>query len=329
MNKTSNTLFIIIIIISVMLSVSSNSWFTIWMGMEVNMMAFMPIIIEKNNLMSKEASLMYFLVQTMASMLFIMSIIIMKTKTVNMNSLTMMTLMMKSGVSPFHFWMPKMMEGMNWMKCMILMTWQKIIPLMMMSSIISMNMISTAAIILSVSIGAIGGLNQTSLRKLMAYSSISNNGWMMMAMMMSEMTWLLYFIMYTIMTLIMTLTMNNYKIYHINQLMSMNETMLKKFIMMSNMLSISGLPPMMGFLPKWTVIQSTMYQNSMMLLITIMIITLITVYYYLRMMFSAMMMVSSEMMFKKTNNMKTKFIMMMNNLSIMGLLILTMIMMLY
>nr|YP_004021891.1 NADH dehydrogenase subunit 2 [Phraortes sp. Iriomote Island]BAJ24491.1 NADH dehydrogenase subunit 2 [Phraortes sp. Iriomote Island] len=325
MNKSTNMLFMIMIIISVMISISSNSWFNIWMGMEINIMSFMPMIINKNNLTSKESSLMYFLIQTMASMLLIMSIMMMKVKLMHNNILMMSALMMKSGVSPFHFWMPKMMEGMNWKNCMMLMPWQKIIPLSMMSSIIKMNMMNTSAIIMSIMVGAIGGLNQTSLRKLMAYSSITNNGWMMMAMMVSEMMWLMYFIMYSIMTFIMTMTMNNYKIFHMNQLMSMNETPTKKLILMMNMLSISGLPPMMGFLPKWMIIQSSLNQNEIMLMITMVMITLITVFYYLRMMYSSMILTSMDSKWKM-KTMKNKFIMMINMISLLGLSLMSLMM---
>nr|YP_004021523.1 NADH dehydrogenase subunit 2 [Megacrania alpheus adan]BAJ24582.1 NADH dehydrogenase subunit 2 [Megacrania alpheus adan] len=338
MNKSSNILFMNIMLMSVMLSISSNSWFIVWMGMEINMMAFLPMIMEQKNMNSKEAALTYFLVQTIASMMMLMSIIIMMIDKNNMNmitsnmkdSLMMSALMMKSGISPFHFWMPKTMEGLNWNKCLILMTIQKITPLMMMSYIIKMSLINISVMILSVYIGAIGGLNQTSLRKLMAYSSISNNGWMMMAMMMSENMWLIYFMIYTMMTMMMALSMNNYKLFNINQLMSMNESTYMKMLMMINMLSISGLPPMMGFLPKWMVIQTSMNTYELMLMMVMVMLTLITIYYYLRMLYSAMLMTNTNHkwhnMMKKNEN---KDFMPLTVITTMGLMLITMMMSLY
>nr|YP_004021618.1 NADH dehydrogenase subunit 2 [Phraortes illepidus]YP_010601338.1 NADH dehydrogenase subunit 2 [Phraortes lii]WAL35417.1 NADH dehydrogenase subunit 2 [Phraortes lii]BAJ24439.1 NADH dehydrogenase subunit 2 [Phraortes illepidus] len=330
MNKTSNMMFMIMIMMSVIIAISSNSWFTIWMGMEINMMAFMPIIIEKNNLTTKESSLMYFLVQTMASMLLIMSVIITKAKmtNLNMNNMLMMTaLMMKSGVSPFHFWLPKTMEGLSWMNCLIMMTWQKIIPLLMMSHMIKMSNFLMMTTTLSVMIGSIGGLNQTSLRKLMAYSSISNNGWMLAAMLISEMLWITYFIMYSILMMIMTMTMDKYKIYHLNQLMNMNENNFKKLILMMNMLSISGLPPMMGFLMKWMVLQASLNLKEMMMMMLLIMITLITIYYYLRIMYSAMVMTNTESKWKIKNTLKNNKMMLINIISMMGLMLVSMIIM--
>uniref|UniRef100_A0AAU7YTL9 NADH-ubiquinone oxidoreductase chain 2 n=1 Tax=Sinophasma brevipenne TaxID=3127808 RepID=A0AAU7YTL9_9NEOP len=333
MNKSTNMLLLMILIISVPISISSNSWFIVWMGMEINMMAFIPLINEYKNMMAKESALTYFLVQTIASMLMIMSFIIMmmkesKLNTINSNMgemLLMSSLMMKSGVSPFHFWMPKMMEGLSWNKCLILMTWQKITPLMIMSNIIKINYLTMLAMILTITIGAIGGINQTSLRKIMAYSSISNNGWMMAAMLMSELMWMMYFVFYSIMTIIMTTSMNIYKNYHINQMCSMNESTTKKFLLLMNMLSISGLPPMMGFMPKWLVIQSTMTVNEFLLLSTMVIMTLITVYYYLRIMFSVMMLMNINPKWNFVKNNKNKNLtLFMNTTSIIGLTMITM-----
>nr|UCP07163.1 NADH dehydrogenase subunit 2 [Nanhuaphasma hamicercum] len=330
MNKPTNLMFMLTLILSVMISISSNSWFTMWMGMEINLMSFMPLISEKNNSSMKESALTYFLVQAIASMIFMMSIVMMIyknqmefNKMKNFSKMIMMSsLAMKSGMSPFHFWMPKMMEGIDWNKCLILMTWQKLIPLMIMSKIIENTMWNLFIMMSSVIVGAIGGLNQTSLRKLMAYSSISNNGWMMAAMLISEMTWLTFFSIYTIMTMVMTNMMNFYKNYHINQLLSMNEITEKKLMIMMNILSISGLPPMMGFLPKWMLIQ--MMSNSQLFLMFIMLMTtMIMMYYYLRMMFSSLMIMNTKPKWNKLSNKINKKMMIMNKVSIMGLTMIT------
>nr|YP_010709603.1 NADH dehydrogenase subunit 2 [Sosibia ovata]WCS40818.1 NADH dehydrogenase subunit 2 [Sosibia ovata] len=333
MNKSTNMLFTLIMLLSVPISISSNSWFIVWMGMEINMMSFIPLVMEQKNMLSKEAALTYFLVQTIASMLLIMSFIIMSIKDLNNHNLgtllLMSSLMIKSGMTPFHFWMPKMMEGLNWNKCFILMTWQKLIPLMMMSNIIKINMITLTAMLMSIIVGAIGGLNQTSLRKMMAYSSISNNGWMMMAMLMSEYMWMIYFIMYSIMTYIMTTSMNEYMNFHMNQIMSMNESTTKKLMIMVNMLSISGLPPMMGFMPKWLIIQTATNLNELMLLGTMVIMTLITVFYYLRIIFSVMMLSNIEPKWNNKMTIKNKqSLYLMSTITILGLMLISMSIML-
>nr|WID87029.1 NADH dehydrogenase subunit 2 [Carausius sp.] len=324
MNKPNKIMFMTMLMLSVMLSVSSNSWFMVWMGMEMNIMSFIPMILNIN-MTSKESAMTYFMIQAIASMLLIMSMILMKTKLMNneIKSIMLMSaLMMKSGIAPFHFWLPKTMEGMSWNMCLILMTVQKMIPLMIMSNLMKMNVFTMLSMTMSIIVGAMGGLTQTSLRKLMAYSSIMNNGWMMMAMMSSEIMWIIYFIMYTMMTTIMIKMMNNYKIYHLNQLMSMNETLNKKMIMMLNILSMSGLPPFLGFLPKWLTIQPMINMSNLLTLSLVVMMTLIALYYYLRIMYSVLMLSTSELNWNK-KKMKNKWIMMMLPLSMMGLMLIT------
>nr|ATI10808.1 NADH dehydrogenase subunit 2 [Megalophasma granulatum] len=331
MNKSVNLTFLTIMIMGIILSVSSNSWFSVWMGMEMNLMAFMPMILQKNNMLSKESAMTYFMVQAVASMLLMVFMITMPSLNFyNMKPIMLMSiLMMKSGITPFHFWLPKLMEGLNWNMCLILMTIQKITPMMMMSSLIKMNIFTMMVMITSVMVGAIGGLNQTSLRKMMGYSSISNNGWMMAAMMMSEMTWFYYFMIYSIMTVIMTKTMDNYNIFHMNQIFMMKEPLIKKMIMMMNMLSISGLPPFIGFLPKWIVIQSSLNYMNLTLIASMVMMTLITIYYYLRVMYSTMMITYSEPFWVNIMSKNSNLLMMYSTLSIIGLTMMTMLMWLY
>nr|UCP07151.1 NADH dehydrogenase subunit 2 [Orthomeria smaragdinum] len=340
MNKMNFPLFMMTLIMSVFITISSNSWFYIWMGMEINLMSFLPMMMEKNNLMSKESSLTYFMVQSIASMIMLLAVIMMMLmkEMIMMNNMSkmskmmlMMSLMMKSGMSPFHFWMPKVMEGLLWNKCLILMTWQKLIPLMIMSNMIEVNLMNIIVMMLSVLVGSIGGLNQTSLRKIMAYSSINNNGWMLAAMLISEMTWLMYFMLYSILTYMMTMTMNLYKNYHINQIMLMKEKSIKKLILMLNMLSMSGLPPMMGFIPKWLLIQSASSKFEMMLMLLMMMLTLITMYYYLRISFSLFMMTNIQPKWNlfKSPLMNSKMLMIINILSIKGIVMISLIMTLY
>nr|BAJ24452.1 NADH dehydrogenase subunit 2 [Pulchriphyllium giganteum] len=328
MNKSTKLLFSSTLVLSVMISISASSWLTAWMAMEINLMSFMPMMMTKNSLPSKEASLTYYVIQTMASMLLMMSIIT-KTVLILANLYDMMiisALMMKMGVFPFHFWLPKTMEGLSWNNCLLMMTIQKMIPMMLMSTLINNNMTTMMMLLMSVMVGSIGGMNQTSLRKMMAYSSVSNNGWMMLAMMISQTTWLLYFVLYSIMTFIITSTMKTYNNYHINQVSSMNESPGTKITLLMNMLSMSGLPPMMGFLPKLLVIQASIMKMQMTLLLMIMMMTMITIYFYLRVMFTSIMLTMNENKWSNKTKQKKNMTMMTSTMSIIGLTMMTILM---
>lgn len=197
------------------------------------------------------------------------------------------SLLLKRGSAPFHFWFPNVIEGLSWLNSLILITWQKIAPLILISYIIFKPLI-ISRIILSSLIGALGGLNQTSLRKLIAYSSINHLGWILAAMYNSNILWVIYFIFYTFLTFAIIYIFNIFKISHINQLFSIFfHSKVIKFFLFLNLLSLGGLPPFLGFFPKWIIIQSLTINNQLFLLTFIVLITLITLYFYIRLCYRA------------------------------------------
>nr|QLY90253.1 NADH dehydrogenase subunit 2 [Fannia armata] len=292
-NNSSKIMFFSILMMGTLISISANSWLSAWMGLEINLLSFIPLMSD-SKLMSTEASLKYFLTQALASSVFLFAVILFLLNSSKMNSFVMemmifSSLLLKSGSAPFHFWFPNVMEGLSWMNSLILMTWQKIAPLMLISYIIYKPLI-IMSIILSSLVGALGGLNQTSLRKLMAYSSINHLGWMLAAMYNNSSLWMTYFFFYTFLTFSMIFMFNMFKISHINQLFSMflySKNM--KFFLFFNLLSLGGLPPFLGFFPKWMVIQSLTMNNQLFLLTFMVLMTLITLYFYIRLCYSAFM----------------------------------------
>nr|YP_010046686.1 NADH dehydrogenase subunit 2 [Culex annulirostris]QPJ78617.1 NADH dehydrogenase subunit 2 [Culex annulirostris] len=336
MKKISNNIFLIMLIFGSLITISANSWLGAWMGLEINLLSFIPLMNEgKKNLMTSESSLKYFLTQAFASSILLFAIILMMMS-FNLNwmnnnfyeLLILSTLLLKNGAAPFHFWFPGVMEGLSWINGLILMTWQKIAPLMLISYNINYNFF-LVAIILSMIIGALGGLNQTSLRKLMAFSSINHLGWMLMAMMNNELLWMIYFIFYFFLSMSIVLLFNNLKLFHFNQVFNfslMNPII--KFFLFLNLLSLGGLPPFLGFLPKWLVIQNLVETNQLFLLFISVCLTLITLYYYLRMSYSIYMLnfnKNSWMLMNNFNNKNMTFILTMNFFSIMGLMIISLI----
>nr|AEE98127.1 NADH dehydrogenase subunit 2 [Blepharicera ostensackeni] len=327
----SKLLFFITLVAGSFITISSNSWLGAWMGLEINLLSFIPLMMDTNNLLSTEASLKYFLTQALASAILLFSILIFMINTnmsnfieMNFSWLTLIInscLLLKSGAAPFHFWFPNVMEGLNWMNNLILLTFQKLAPLTLISYSLD-NQFIIYIIIFSIVIGSIGGLNQTSLRKVMAYSSINHLGWILSAMILSESLWLSYFIMYCFLTFSTVSIFNLFKLYYLNQLFSiMNNSTLIKFSMFTSLLSLGGLPPFLGFIPKWLVIQA-LTKNELIWLMTLMVsLTLITLYFYMRIFYSSALMNFNEMSwnFKILNLKNYYFILILNFLTLSGL----------
>nr|WGO62307.1 NADH dehydrogenase subunit 2 [Pseudandraca sp. 1 MD-2023a] len=292
--NSNKMFFLFILFFSTFIAISSNSWFGCWIGMEINLLSFIPLISNSNNLLTSEAALKYFLTQALASInfLFIILFKLILIQNFELNNFISIiinsSLMMKMGSAPFHFWFPNIIEGLSWFNNFILMTWQKITPMILLSYYFNTYFLYFT-IILNISFGAIGGLNQTSLRKLMAFSSINNLGWMIFSIMISENLWLFYFFMYSFLVSIMCFLFYLSNTFFINQLFINNINFSIKMNLLINFLSLGGLPPFIGFIPKWIIINFLMNNKLYLLTFIFILMSLIIIFFYIRIIYSCFM----------------------------------------
>uniref|UniRef100_UPI003002F36E NADH dehydrogenase subunit 2 n=1 Tax=Theopropus sinecus TaxID=2908872 RepID=UPI003002F36E len=303
-NNSTKILFLMTLISGVLISLCANSWMGAWIGLEINLLSFIPMLSSNKNMFSSEASLKYFLVQAIASS-SLLFFILLKTNFYEMsnimknsmwwNNLIMIPLLMKIACAPFHWWFPSVIEGLTWINCFIILTIQKIAPLVLISYMLTNSYFTHSLIILSVTLGAIGGFNQVSTRKILAFSSIAHAGWMLVTMIMGMSLWLMYFLVYimNITSIILMTSMNN--IHYISQSFKiMNHKKMIKITLFISMLSLGGLPPLLGFFPKWIVI-NIMVLNSFIFTAFILIISsMITLFYYMRIIYATLMIMNVE-----------------------------------
>lgn len=270
-------------------------------------MSFIPLISIKNNSYSSESSIKYFIIQAIASSIFLISIIIIITKSkITSESILFnksiyliinTTICLKLGAAPLHFWFPEIIEGLNWINRLILLTWQKIAPIIILIYTVKSNLFISIIIIISTFIGRIGGLNQTSLRKILAFSSINHIGWIFRSIIINEIIWIIYFLIYSIINISIILSFKQIKIFFLKQIFSSNNFNKNiNFLIAINILSLGGLPPFLGFLPKWIIIQNIRI-NSFFITLFIIIITLITLYFYIRIIYSNLILKNNELIF--------------------------------
>nr|YP_009918093.1 NADH dehydrogenase subunit 2 [Serratella zapekinae]QLP88995.1 NADH dehydrogenase subunit 2 [Serratella zapekinae] len=303
-NYPARVLFCGSLILGTLISISANTWFGAWVGLELNLLSFIPLLSGKN-MMASEAALKYFLTQAMASIflffavLFFLSyfkfILTSPNQEITIFLLFITALLIKLGAAPFHFWFPGVMEGSSWMNGLILMTWQKIAPVILMSYVFYGSLVTYLIIILSVLVGAIGGLNQTSLRKIMAYSSINHLGWILSGLLLSNLYWFTYFLFYCFLSFSLIFLFHQLQLSRFHQLFLINDTNnFNKIFLFCNFLSLGGLPPFVGFLPKWLIIQGLTLQGLAGLAVVCTTLTLIVLFYYLRIFFPAILLSSSH-----------------------------------
>ncbi|BFM98429.1 NADH dehydrogenase subunit 2 (mitochondrion) [Sergentomyia squamirostris] len=302
----SKMLFMSTLMLGIFITISSNSWLSAWMGLEINLLSFIPLMMNKYDTLSNEASLKYFLTQAMASSLLLFSIILFLNHSLmnfnlwNFNFLTKLSLinlilLIKTGSAPFHFWFPSVMNSLSWFNSWILMTLQKIAPFILIFYVFN-YFIAMTSLIFSLIFGAIGGLNQISIRKIMSYSSINHMSWMLTAMFFSKNLWLNYFIFYSLLTTSIVLLFNFFNIFYLNQIFLYNNNFISiKFSTFILLLSLGGLPPFIGFFPKWLIIQYLLMNNFYLILILNVMFTLITLFFYLQLTYSAFMINSTSL----------------------------------
>nr|QUJ10153.1 NADH dehydrogenase subunit 2 [Tropidothorax sinensis] len=283
----SKMMFLSIMIISTLMVISSDSWLGMWMGMEMNLMSFIPFISKSKNKKSSQGMIIYFLAQSMGSIMFLFSILMNKIMIspmmINslMNELLMISMLIKLGAAPFHMWIPEMMTNLNWIEIFMLSTWQKLGPLYVLYSTLTTTWIVVISVILSSIIGSIGGIMYSSMRKILAYSSINHMSWMIM-MLNIQKQWYLYLLIYSMLMLSTCIWFHVNNFYFMNQLMK-TSSMMEKLVTSSLLLSLGGMPPMLGFLPKWIAIQAMLTAGTIMIMMIMIMSSMLTLFYYMRM----------------------------------------------
>nr|AAF18753.1 NADH dehydrogenase subunit 2 [Phymaturus palluma] len=300
MSPMTMTLLLFSLATGTIITASSHHWLLAWIGLEMNTLAIIPLISKQHHPRSTEAATKYFLTQAAASALILFSSTmnawqtgswdILQTTTTTSSTLLTMALAMKLGLAPAHFWLTEVMQGSTTTTAMIIATWQKMAPMALI--FITMNNLSTTIMLImamtSTLIGGWGGLNQTQLRKMMAYSSIAHLGWMaaISTIMMNLLA--LNLLTYLTMTITMFLSMLSSKSKTIQDMTTTSATSPMMMIIMTlTLLSLGGLPPLTGFLPKWLILEELTTQNLIPTATLLALSALLSLYFYLRLTYTS------------------------------------------
>nr|AAL88803.1 NADH dehydrogenase subunit 2 [Ortygospiza atricollis] len=300
MNPQAKLIFIISLLLGTTITISSNHWIMAWAGLEINTLAILPLISKSHHPRAIEAATKYFLVQAAASALVLFSSMTNAwhtgqwdiTQLTHPASCLILTsaIAMKLGLVPFHFWFPEVLQGSPLTTGLILSTAMKLPPmslLFMTSHSLNPTLLTTMAI-LSTALGGWMGLNQTQIRKILAFSSISHLGWMAIIITYNPKLTLLNFYLYTLMTAAVFLSLNSIKVLKLSTLMTAwTKAPSLSAMLLLILLSLAGLPPLTGFLPKWLIIQELTKQDMAPAATIISLLSLLGLFFYLRLAYCA------------------------------------------
>nr|WMN13953.1 NADH dehydrogenase subunit 2 [Eumicrotremus orbis] len=273
---------------------ASSHWFMAWMGLEMNTLAIIPLMAQHHHPRAVEATTKYFLIQATgaATLLFASTTNAWLTGQWDIQqmhhplpvTLITLALALKVGLAPLHSWLPEVLQGLDLTTGLILSTWQKLAPFTLLLQIHPTN--STLLVFLGLTstlIGGWGGLNQTQLRKILGYSSVAHLGWMILILQFSPSLTLLTLFIYILMTF------STFLVFKLNSSTTINSlatswakapTLMALAPLM--LLSLGGLPPLTGFMPKWLILQELTKQDLAATATLTALTALLSLYFYLR-----------------------------------------------
>nr|ADZ14448.1 NADH dehydrogenase subunit 2 [Naultinus stellatus] len=296
MNPIHELLLLLSLITGTLITISSSHWLLAWAGLEMNTLAIIPIISKQHHPRATEAATKYFLVQATASamILFASSINAWKTGQWDITQLSLpeatilltLALAMKLGLVPLHFWLPETLQGTTLITATLISTWQKLAPsALLLMTINNLNQQTLMALgLTSALVGGWLGLNQTQTRKIMAFSSIAHMGWMFMALSINPNLTLITLVTYLVLTTAMftALTTTTSKtLLDLGTTWPQTPTLLSSSML--TLMSLGGLPPLTGFMPKWLILNELMTNKFYLLSTTMALSTLPSLFFYLRM----------------------------------------------
>nr|BDQ43628.1 NADH dehydrogenase subunit 2 [Amynthas masatakae] len=282
-------------ITSTLMALSSTNWMFLWASMELNLLSFIPILMSSKSNQETEGSIKYFLAQSLGSALLLTSSIMMWSPysmlPTMVTPILVVSVLLKLGSAPCHFWYPSVMSSISWISCTILSSWQKLAPLTILiffSSNTSKSLIMLMAG-MNALIGGVLGMNQSQLRSIMAYSSIGHLGWMMSFMLLDKpMMSMFYFTIYCSLIIPLFMLFNLMNLTTSKQLSKVTTiSPTTQLLIPILLISLAGLPPLTGFMPKMLAIMMLANYSTPMIIILIMG-SLMNLFFYLNIIINMM-----------------------------------------
>ena len=318
-------------VLGMMIMISANHLLLLYLGIELLSLSLYSVIaFNKQSIYSSEAAVKYYILGAMSSgfLLFGISLIygltgslfyneifqqisILNLSNINQDieiiglvfalTFIFISLAFKFGAAPFHMWIPDVYHGSLITTTLLLSTIPKIavfiiliklLGLVFSNLVIFWSDILQILAVLSIIVGNITAISQTNIKRMLAYSTIANIGFILLPLSIgstdSFVAATFYTVTYVITTilafgLLSQLLSNNKSIEEIKDLTGLaKHNPLVAFMMLVIMLSYIGIPPFLGFHAKLYIIQSLVESNNIMLSIFAVIMTVIGSYYYLR-----------------------------------------------
>jgi len=271
----------------------------------LSLSTYLLVASTRSNQLAVEASLKYFILGALASGILVLAFAIIYGETgliqldqlaiYNTHSdayqiggiLLLVALLFKLGAAPFHAWTPDVYHGspqwvLNWIATVPKLAIVTLIVEFMAIGVLPVqSWLINLAIILSMLVGTIGGLNQGIIKRLIAYSSISHASFFLLGSTHLESV-LVYIVIYALAIYIL-LTIIPVKDVYLFQLIGKgHQNGIVGFALVIALLSIAGIPPLYGFFTKFDILSVAIANGQLPIVIITLVASAISAFYYVR-----------------------------------------------
>nr|AKP99399.1 NADH dehydrogenase subunit 2 [Lingula anatina] len=274
LNTIHTYFFFFLMSVGSLMSASCGDLIVGWVGMEVMLLCFFPIVIKHNKpWLSVLGCINYFIIQVVSSNVYFSGCCFMMAFDSHYWAIMILLgLFLKLGLFPFFSWVPKVYQFLEWGGCLMVSVWQKFAPLFIMVNnplFLKYWWLVCFSGALSAWIGGLMGVTTNLVRVLMGWSSVSHAGWMVMLTLTDETTLLIYFGIYA------AICTACYSMFELNGLMKFSSfgyySQGVRVCLSLALLSMAGIPPLSGFTLKWvallSIIDSGYYLVSLLLIL--------------------------------------------------------------
>jgi NADH-quinone oxidoreductase subunit N len=311
-------------LLGIMVLVSANSLVTIYLGVELLALSLYAMVaFHRDSGTAAEAAIKYFVLGSIASgaLLYGMSMIYGVTGTLELGKLSqsvaslgssqigllfglafvIVGVAFKFGAVPFHMWVPDVYQGAPTPVTLFLSSAPKLASFALAFRLLVEGLgglhagwqdMLVVVSVLSMALGNVVAIAQTNLKRMLAYSTISHVGFILLGILAGTsegyQSALYYTITYVIMSVggfgvIILLSRAGFEADALEDFKGLNaRSPWFAAVMLMLMFSMAGVPPFVGFWAKLVVIQSVLHIGAMWLALVAVAFSVIGAYYYLR-----------------------------------------------
>ncbi len=310
--------------LGMMVMISANHFLVLYLGLELlSLSLYAMVAMKRDSPQATEAAMKYFILGALASglLLYGMSLIYGATGSLYNNEVALAImqgveskallamgvvfvvagLAFKLGAAPFHMWVPDVYHGSPTAVTLFLGTAPKLAAFAftmrlliegLQGSVADWQGMLVVLSVVSMLVGNLAAIAQTNIKRMLAYSTISHMGFMLLGILSGALNGygaaMFYVVTYVLMSLgafgmILLLSRRGFEAEHLNDFKGLNQrSPWHAFLMLLLMFSLAGVPPTVGFYAKLAVLQAALQAGFFGLVVVAVLLSVVGAFYYLR-----------------------------------------------